>query len=238
MSARDDGGTGTVAALFRYPVKSMQAEPLSTVEVSWHGLAGDRRWAFLRPNTERNGFPWHTLRQQATLGAYQPFLVHPDRPDRSPVTVRTPSGEHWDVTDHRLAVELGRGVRVLKQDRGVFDSAPLSIVTTSSLNELSRLTDLDLDVLRFRPNLLLAVDSPAAFPEEQWVGRTLRVGRARIRIDRQDQRCSVINLDPRSGARAPSILRTVAKERSLCVGVYASTTQPGLIAVGDPVILE
>ncbi len=38
---------GRVAALRRYPVKSMAAEELDAVEVSWHGLAGDRRWAFV-----------------------------------------------------------------------------------------------------------------------------------------------------------------------------------------------
>ena len=39
---------GRVAGLWRYPVKSMAAERLENVEVSWHGLAGDRRWAFIR----------------------------------------------------------------------------------------------------------------------------------------------------------------------------------------------
>ena len=39
---------GRVAALWRYPVKSMAAEELDGAEVSWHGFAGDRRWAFIR----------------------------------------------------------------------------------------------------------------------------------------------------------------------------------------------
>ena len=38
---------GRLAALRRYPVKSMGAQALDEVEVSWHGLAGDR-WAFVR----------------------------------------------------------------------------------------------------------------------------------------------------------------------------------------------
>jgi uncharacterized protein YcbX len=41
-------GVGRVVALWRYPVKSMAAEQLDGVEVSWFGLAGDRRWAFIR----------------------------------------------------------------------------------------------------------------------------------------------------------------------------------------------
>ena len=38
---------GRVAAVLRYPVKSMAAEPVEDVDVSWHGLSGDRRWAFV-----------------------------------------------------------------------------------------------------------------------------------------------------------------------------------------------
>ena len=36
---------GRVVGLWRYPVKSMGAEPLSFADVSWHGFAGDRRCA-------------------------------------------------------------------------------------------------------------------------------------------------------------------------------------------------
>src|SRR4051794_8227570 len=43
-----DREVGRVAALWRYPVKSMAAEPLESVDVAWHGLVGDRRWAFFR----------------------------------------------------------------------------------------------------------------------------------------------------------------------------------------------
>jgi uncharacterized protein len=54
---------GRVATLWRYPVKSMAAEELDAVEVSWHGLAGDRRWAFIRDQQVRSGFPWLTIRE-------------------------------------------------------------------------------------------------------------------------------------------------------------------------------
>ena len=47
---------GHVAALWRYPVKSMAGEKLDAVEVSWHGLAGDRRWAFIRAGQVRTGY--------------------------------------------------------------------------------------------------------------------------------------------------------------------------------------
>jgi hypothetical protein len=229
---------GRVAALWRYPVKSMGAEPLDEVEVSWHGLAGDRRWAFIRDGEERNGFPWLTIRQRPDLGRYRPYLVHPDRPDASPTVVRTPSGNLVDVVDPALADELGDGVRVLKQDRGVFDSLPLSVITTQTVTGLGALVGTDLDVRRFRPNLVIEAPGQGAFPEDAWVGSVLRIGGARMRVDGRDKRCVVVNVDPVTARRDPAILRTIAGHRQVCLGVYGSTVEPGRVAVGDPVTIE
>jgi hypothetical protein len=117
---------GRVAALWRYPVKSMAAEALDGVEVSWHGLAGDRRWAFIRPGQVPSGFPWLTIRERPELARYRPRFTEPDRPNASPVLVGTPGGGESDVADPTLAAELGPGVRVIKQDRdarlGVYGS--------------------------------------------------------------------------------------------------------------------
>lgn len=130
---------GRVAALWRYPVKSMAAEELDRVEVSWHGLAGDRRWAFIRDGQVRSGFPWLTIRERPELAYYQPRFAEPDRPNASPTLVRTPSGGELDVADPALAAELGPGIRVIKQDRGVFDTMPLSLLTTQTLTGLGGL---------------------------------------------------------------------------------------------------
>ena len=130
---------GRVAALFRYPVKSMAPEELDGVEVAWHGLAGDRRWAFIRAGQVRSGFPWLTIRQRPELARYRPRFAEPDRPDASQTLVRTPSGAELDVADPALAAELGPGVRVIKQDRGVFDTMPLSLLSTQTLACLGRM---------------------------------------------------------------------------------------------------
>ncbi|MFI5843606.1 MOSC domain-containing protein [Catenuloplanes sp. NPDC051500] len=230
---------GRVAALWRYPVKSMAAEPLERADLSWHGLAGDRRWAFLRDLPARNGFPWLTIRERPDLLHYRPWLAEPDRPDASPVLVTTPSGEKLDVADPALAAELGDGVRVLKLNRGLFDSAPLSVLSTRSVDGLSRLLgDAEVDPLRFRPNVLIeAVDTAPAYPEEAWIGATLSIGGARLHLDRRDKRCMIVNVDPVTARRDPGILRTIARQRDVCFGVYASPVAPGPVAVGDPVVL-
>jgi uncharacterized protein len=227
---------GRVAALWRYPVKSMAAEPLAEVEASWAGLAGDRRWAFVRPGLERSGFPWMTIRERSNMARYVPSFVDPSRPDASRTVVRTPSGAELDVIDPALAAELGEGVRVIKQDRGVFDAMPLSLVSTQSIAALGERVGRELDPLRFRPNLLIEASEP--FEEEAWVGSVLRVGGMAMRVDRQDERCVIVNVDPVTSERDPAVLRTIAKERQACTGVYGSIVTPGRVAAGDPVVLE
>jgi len=230
---------GRVVGLWRYPVKSMGAEQLSETDVSWDGLAGDRRWAFIRNNMERNGFPWLTLRECEAMRQYFPSFSDPLNPDRSATVVQTPSGAVLDVTDPALGSELNaEGARVIKQNRGIFDTFPLSLITTQTITRLSEMVGEPLNVQRFRPNILVECADDSPFPEDAWVGKVLRFGSVRMRIDKRDGRCVVITIDPLTGERSPSILRTVAKERQGCLGVYGTTVEPGQVEVNDEVFLE
>jgi MOSC domain-containing protein len=235
MSPRE---VGRVAALWRYPVKSMAAEALDEVDVSWHGLAGDRRWAFVRDGMERSGFPWFTIRERSDMWQYRPALLDPGRPNTSPTIVRTPAGRELDVVDPGLAEELGPGVTVIKQNRGVFDVSPLSLTTTQTVAALGSMVGSDLDPSRFRPNLLVEAADDEPFAEDGWVGSVLQIGEARMRVDLRDERCVVVNVDPTTSQRNPAILRAIASEREACLGVYGSTVTPGRVALGDPLLLD
>lgn len=229
---------GRVVALWRYPVKSMGEESLGEAPVGWHGLAGDRRWAFVRPGRVESGFPWLTIREHPEMNRYRPSLRQPEHPDGSSVVVRTPSGEELSVVDPSLAAQLGDGVRVMKQNRGVFDTMPVSLISRQSLAAVQALVDVEVDARRFRPNVLVEAGDDGPFPEDAWVGRTLSIGGLRVRVDRRDQRCVLVNVDPVSSRRDPQVLRTLARERRGWLGVYGSTVTPGRVAVGDPVLLE
>ena len=228
---------GRVESLWRYPVKSMAAEELDTAEVSWHGFAGDRRWAFIRDGQVRSGFPWLTIRERPELAHYRPRFAEPGRPNASAVLVRTPCGNELDVADPALAAVLGPGVRVIKCDRGVFDTMPLSLLTIQTLAALGQLAGTGLAPGRFRPNLLVDAGGHG-FPEEAWVGRVLRIGGLRMRVDKRDQRCVVVTVDPVTLRRDPAILRVIARERDAQLGVYGQIVAPGQVTVGDPVELE
>lgn len=229
---------GQVAALYRYPVKSMHAQPLDEIEIGWNGMAGDRRWAFVRGGIERSGFPWLTMRENPQLGQYVPRFVDPENPDKSVTMVRTPSGEELDVVDPALARELAEGARVIKQDRGVFDAMPLSLTTTQTVASLAEMVGTELDPRRFRPNLFVNSNDGAPFLEDDWIGSVLQVGTMRMRVDRRDKRCVMVNVDPETADRNPAVLRAIAQERNSCLGVYGTIVQPGRVASGDPVLLE
>jgi uncharacterized protein len=238
MRVSQNGRTvGRVVGLWRYPVKSMAAEPLAHADVSWHGFAGDRRWAFVRDGVPQSGFPWLTLRERADLNHYRASFVDPSQPDKSPAVVRTPAGRTYDVTDPALAAELHpRGARVIKQDRGIFDTFPLSLITTQTIAALGGTVGATLDVQRFRPNILVEASGDSPFLEDSWVGCVLRIGGMAMRVDKRDGRCAVITIDPLTTERNPGILRAVARDREGCLGVYGSTVEPGRVAVNDLVV--
>lgn len=228
---------GKVAALFRYPVKSMAAEPLDSIEVGWNGFAGDRRWAFVRGGLARSGFPWLTIRESPRMWHYQPRFEDESDPDKTMTLVRTPDGDELEVVDPALANELGHDSYVIRQSRGIFDTMPLSLITTQTIAALEAGVGERLDVRRFRPNLVIESLDGGDAPEDAWVGEVLQIGAMQMRVDKRDKRCVLINVDPVTTEKNPLVLRTVAQERSSCLGVYGTTVRPGRVALGDPVAI-
>lgn len=227
---------GRIVGLWRYPVKSMGAEAMESVEVSWCGVAGDRRWAFCRPGVTGSPFPWLTIRDRVDMSRFIPVLTHPSRLDLSPTLVRTPSGDEFDVGDPALAAELHPdGATVIRQGRGIFDAFPLSLITVQTIERVGELIGTPLDVQRFRPNLLVDAASGEPFSEDGWVGHELTIGTMTLRVDKRDGRCVVITIDPATGERRPEVLRAVPDERQGCLGVYGSTVRPGVVGLGDAV---
>jgi hypothetical protein len=229
---------GRVVGLWRYPVKSMAGERLTEVEVSWHGFAGDRRWAFIRNDARPSGFPWLTLRERSDMSQFSPSFVDPIRPDKSSTIVTTPAGVEFDVADPVLAEDLFPRVQAIKQNRGTFDTFPLSLITTQTIDRLGQMVGTQLDVARFRPNIVVQTAEPLPFLEDSWVGCVLRIGGIRMRVDKRDGRCVVITINPATTERNPAILRAVARDRQGCLGVYGTAVEPGRIELDDRVFLE
>lgn len=230
MTTPSGSALARVAQLWRYPVKSMAGETLDAASISWHGVAGDRRWGFVRPDHEANGFPWHTIREEPRMCLFSARLRNPNRPDASTADVLTPDGDTVEITDPTLPDRLGAGLRLMRLHRGEFDSSPLSLIGTATVAHLCRSIGQPTDVRRFRPNLLVETEEP--FVENSWVGRSLRIGGTVLRIDRLDPRCVIINVDPDTGRPSPEMLRLVARSHGSNAGVYAAVVTPGEVRTG------
>ncbi len=95
-----------------------------------------------------------------------------------------------------------------------------------------------LDVWRFRPNIVVEAADDAPFLEDDWLGRVIRIGGLRMRIDQRDSRCVVITTDPVAAERNPAILRASACDREGSKGVYGSTVEPDRAALNDAALIE
>ncbi len=111
---------GIIKALYRYPVKSMRGESVESATVHWHGLDGDRRYAFVRGDV-RSSFPWLTGRQIAEMLRYVPQFTDPADVVNSPVEVLTPNGRSLPIKSPELLAELaeayGAEVRLINETR-------------------------------------------------------------------------------------------------------------------------
>jgi uncharacterized protein YcbX len=142
-----------------------------------------------------------------------------------------------------LSRHLGYDVRLARVLRpaGVVYGAPVSVVTTSSLDELSRRVGTPVEAERFRPTLVLDTAGLPPHVEDGWAGRELRVGDAVVRVRAPVPRCAVVDLDPVSGARTLPLLRTLAGYRrddsEICFGVDADVTVAGQVRVGGRAVL-
>ncbi len=111
-----------------------------------------------------------------------------------------------------------------------FDALPLLIITRQSL------ATIDADPRRFRPNLIVDVpDSDDPFPENGWVGQTIEIGDAQIRIDTECPRCVMITRPFADLPEDRSVLRRVVRDANQNLGVYATVTRAGDVRVGDEV---
>jgi uncharacterized protein YcbX len=114
---------------------------------------------------------------------------------------------------------------------------PLSLLSMQTVSALGWLVGAELTAVRFRPNIVVDADG-SDFPEDSWVGRILRVGSLRMRIDQRDSRCVMVTIDPETLQQNPAVLHAIALHRDTKLGVYGSTVEPGRVAMGDPVELE
>lgn len=135
-------------------------------------------------------------------------------------------------------------------DGGFFDFAPIHLVTAASLDAISAYApEASIAAERYRPNLVIETTSKAAFAENQWIGRRIRIGQSvELEIIAPTPRCAVPLLShgtlPASPAAVSAVTRLNKVEFPLlgpgtfpCLGAYATVVSAGPVRRGDPVSL-
>ena len=234
---------GVVSALNRYPVKSMQGEPMMAAGLVHTWMPGDRQYAFVRA-ADTSDFPWLTARQVPDLVRWR-ARYDGDDPKAARLTVTAPDGEAFDIRDpalaERLAAAAGEPVRLLRLGRGAFDAMPLSVLSTATVEGVGRAHGAAVMAGRFRANVIVTLEDGSE-GEAGWVGRRLRFGggdggSAEVSADWAIPRCAMVGIDPATGERDAGLVRTVVQAFGNRIGVYCGVRRPGRVSVGDAVWL-
>lgn len=222
----------TVLTIYRYPVKSMGGEALEVADIDQRGLTGDR-WFAVEDGDGRlaSGKDSRRFRRR------DPVFDHYATTDPTGVTVTGPDGT-WRVGDPALDASLsavmGAPVRVTPEsDVPHQDAGAVSLVGSATLRWCAQRWGIDADARRLRPNIVFESTEP--FIEEGWVGQTIQVGGAALRVVERVERCRMIDV-AQVGVRAEGAwLKPLAAEREMCAAVYADVVAPGRVAVGDAI---
>lgn len=126
-----------------------------------------------------------------------------------------------------------------------FDLAVLHLLTTATLDRLREAApEATFDVRRYRPNVLVDTGDASGFVENDWAGRTLRVGAASLAMTIPTMRCVMTTLAQGELPVDRSTLRAIVDGNRIeipgwgtwaCAGVYAGVDAPGTVRLGDPV---
>jgi uncharacterized protein YcbX len=236
---------GHVAALVRYPIKSMAGMPTDSAFLGWHGLNGDRRFAFRRVG-DKSGFPWLSASRLPELILYHPFGLDESTGEPLPTHIRTPSGADIEMRSTALEDEIAerfRGpVELMQLKHGIFDDAAVSVISQTTIAAICREAEVELDSRRFRANILLETFGADPFDEDTWVGGRLVFGDSEsgpaVSVTARDVRCMMINLDPDTAKQDEGrMLKSVVRLNANNAGVYGTVVQTGIIHVGQTVSL-
>lgn len=256
---------GRVAALNRYPVKSMQGEQPDAVTFDATGMVGDRRWALLDLHTGK-------VLSAKRVGPLLECSATGDGTDETRPTITLSDGQVIEPgdpdTDSILSTWLGRDVTLREagatagiayemsfnvddEDDGVFE-VPMPAERWVDLCQIHVLTTASIDVMvdrhphgvwdphRFRPGVLVETDpSITGLVENDWLDAQVTIGELTVTPVMPTIRCVMTTrAQPSHGLeRDLEIVRTMATANDNNLGLYGSIAVPGAVRIGDEVLI-
>lgn len=206
---------GTIASLWRYPVKALRPEALERVAVLPDGLAGDRTAALVveSPLHPRAGKPFRGKESSRLHLTADPATAATYAADAGVLLTLDRSRPRW------------------------FDLAPVSLLLDLWVADAEALVGEALDPQRFRPNLFVRAAPGFAKREQELLGTALRAGTVELLVTHVTRRCITPNYDVATGTVGPDVLRALAEHRDARIGVYCDVVTPGEVALGDGVTI-
>jgi uncharacterized protein len=205
-----------VAQLWRYPVKSLRGEPLSSARLSENGVEGDRLVHVASPRGVVTARTRHALLGLAGKTASDGTILVDGLPWDHPISARKVRGAAGEQA--YLAAYDGR-------ER--FDVLPLLVATDGAISALGT------DGRRLRPNLVIG--GVSGLDERSWPGRALRIGEVLIGMESLRPRCVVTTIDPDTAEQDVDVLKTINREFEGKVALNCWVAMPGRVRLGDTV---
>ncbi|MGB5557838.1 MAG: MOSC N-terminal beta barrel domain-containing protein [Paracoccaceae bacterium] len=242
--------TGTVAQIWRHPIKSHGRESLDQVPLTaGRTMPWDRTWAVTHENTKSDGTAWAPC-ANFSIGSRAPLLqaivasldeatgtvslTHPDRPDLR-FNPDTEQGRFLEWVGPLMPQGRAASTGIVRvPDRGMTDTdfPSVSLINLASHRAFSQQLEQDLSPLRWRGNFL--IDALEPWEEFDWIGKRLRIGRAELTVRECIGRCLATAANPQTGIRDVDTLKALRDGRGHTdFGVYGEVVVTGDIKVGD-----
>jgi uncharacterized protein YcbX len=207
-----------VAGVWRYPVKTLAGERVSTAVIGPDGIHADRLVQVRGPEGVR------TARRHYRLLGLRGTLGPDDRPRIN--------GHRWDSPDALALVKAAGGDDAWLEEAHRterFDVLPLLVATDGAVAAFGR------DIRRLRPNILIG--GVTGLDEVHWPGAELHIGDVILRLDSLRGRCAMTTVDPDTLDRDPEVLRDIGRRFGGRLALNADVARGGTIRAGDAVRL-
>jgi len=165
-------------------------------------------------------------------------------PSELMIDVETPDGKTIAIDDPALMdllradIDQKHQLTLRRSERAMTDCRPFSMFSLQSARQLGEETGVPIDKRRFRANVYVDLASGEGFAENQFVGKSLRIGpKVVVTVLERDARCMMITLDPDTTEKTPEILKKVAQAHEGMAGVYGAIMVEGMLHKGDSVEL-
>jgi uncharacterized protein len=108
----------------------------------------------------------------------------------------------------------------------------ISLLSQATLDQLTERAGKNIDVRRFRPNIVL--EGMSAWSEFELIGKQFQLGNAHIEVTAPIGRCVNVEVNPENGDRDISLLNLLQQEFGHAkTGVLAKVISNGTVKIGD-----